>query len=216
MADINFIDPDNGMPYPTTGPNTQEAEKTILNYHPVILDFILDPSENRLEGEIWIENAQVANFDTNNNPPIEFLQSGDARNNHVFIQPYDQIEAEILKIDGSGISPTQSFYLQTKRQGASQLSVLNEVSFGRFIDKTDRSEFSEPGSGYDLSPFDFIFKVDDLINLDLTEFNVSAGSYGSYGTAYTPYGFGYTGTDKQDSDLSLARRVEDVKDWLNF
>lgn len=208
MADIKFINPDDGMPYPTTGSNTQEAEKTILNYHPVILDFLLDPSESKLEGEIWVENAQVANFDTDNDPPTEFLQSGDANNNNVFIQPDDEIEARILKIDGSPVSP-KSFYLQTRRQGASELEVGNELSFGRFVSKTNRFEFSGI-NGFNLSPFNFIFDIDNNINLDLTEFDIT------YGSGYTPYDIGYGGTANQDTDISLARRVEDVKDWLNF
>ncbi len=209
MADIKFIDPESGMPYPSTGSGTQEAGQTILNYHPVVLDFIRDPSEDRLEGEVWVENAQVAHFDTDRPRPVEFFQSSDAANNRIFIQPGDQIEARITHINGSSVSPN-SYYLQTKRQGAPQLSTNGEISFGRFTSKTDVLEFSDSSSPYYTSQFDFIFDIDDLINLDLTEFNMGQG------TSYTPSNFGYVGTDSEDQDLSMARRTSDVKAWLDF
>jgi len=209
MADINFIDPEDGLPYPSVGPSSQEAEQTILNYHPVVLDFVREPSEDRLEGEIWVENAQVAQFDTDRTEPIEFFQSGDAANNRIFIQPGDQIEARITHVNGSSVSP-DSYFLQTKRQGAPQLSTSDEISFGRFTSKTDMLEFSDSSSPYFTSQFNFIFEVDDLINLDLTEFNMGQGA------SYTPSSFGYVGTDAQDQDLSMARRTSDVKAWLDF
>lgn len=206
MADLTFVD-ESGTPYAGTDP--QFAPTTILNYHPVIIDLQKDPGENRLEGEVWVENALVALFDTNNSPVFEFLQvENEPTNNNVFIQPGDVITGIITDIDGNAVQNiTQD--LQTDRVDDAELNVTNEISTARFANKTNILEFKNE---FNIFQFDFYQKIDDVVNLDLA--SGLAGYQGGYGS-YTDVNFGY-GTPQSEQDLSLARRITDIREWLAF
>lgn len=195
MADALFVD-ESGTPY--GGSNPQNGPTTILNYHPIIIDLILEAGETRLEGEVWVENAMVATFDTNLDPVFSFLHtSGDASNNQFFVQNGDRIKCEIQKINGSAVSTTTKELEINRLQPPNIASgkTLTELSPGRFSSYLLQEEFSVE---FSLNEFTFIKEVIEHINLELS-------------TA----GYGYQ-TPASEQELSMGRRVQRIKDWVDF
>lgn len=200
MADLRFVD-ENGTPY--AGTNPQTAPQTILNYHPIIIDILLDDTENRAEGEVWVENAMVATFDTNDDPVFTFFSAtGNPENNQFFIQAGDVIRAEIQRIDGSIVTPIEQ-ELQTNRLQPPNIdggNFIDHVSDAHVITLLDRLEFKNV---FNLTHFNFFEDITDYINLE----SVTSVGYGG--------GYGYA-TPVPDRDLSYARRIQNVKEYIDF
>lgn len=192
--------------------NPQQGGTTILNYWPVFIGF---EGPERLRGVVRVKNTNTGSlnifglYDTSTSPTVEFFGDGPA-NNRVFIQENDELQLVTRKEGNTKVNRVKR--LQFSRYPSSQAekdNVTNEVSNARFVNNTNRLEFKNE---FGLTQENFLTEIPNFIALHTFP---SPAPYGSYQDAIEKDP-NQPETPGPDRELSNARRIQRVKDWLLF